>query len=404
MSLEIIKKLERSGYTTMALSEVVSDELSPLKTRIPILNFAVSGDFNGGLPSGTTIFAGPSSSFKTALLLLYIKAFQKEFPSGVVFFLDTESGSNYNMMKNFKIDLERVIYLRPKNMHELHHELQTIVEEKVTADMDIMIAVDSIGNVATASEIERAKKDKITTDMGGRAKEIKAMFRTTSPFIQEKGIYAIFLNHTYDTPEMFSERLMSGGSGPRYDAQNIIFLNKVKLPKELVVDKGDNRFNILVNKSRRLIDGAKFHIDVYQKRSVDPLSYLDDLAKEIKIDFEGKETPVLSHYHGQFWDYLDFDSLTGEVKSVRITKSDLQSKAFWAKALTNPLIRKGAEDLYVINVDDAIFEDDEDIFSLMEDIDKVIHGGDENGEVVEVVEDAPKSKKGKKAKSEEPII
>lgn len=389
---DLLKRMAKKGYTTMDTITTASESKPPLKAKIPILNLALSGSFDGGLTVGTTIFAGPSSSFKTALMLYFIKIFQTQYLDGVVFFQDTEGGTNYNMMKNFGVDMSRVFYAEPMHMHELHHNIQKIVEEVKPTD-NVMLCVDSIGSVATASEIARASDDKITTDVGNRAKEIKSMFRTIAPYVRQNNIYALFLNHTYDTPSIYSERVMSGGSGPRFDAQNIIYLSKVVLPKELRRRDGDNRFKILTDKSRRIIDKSAFHIDVYQHSGIDPTSCLEDLAKNITVEYEGKQTSILSHYHGQYWDYLSLNELTGEVVQSRITKSDMQTSEFWAKMLLNKLFIGGVEEKYVINIDNELSESGDDIY---EKVDAIKDVGVKNEVDKKTVQKSPKSKSTKK--------
>lgn len=402
MSSNILSKLKRAGYVTFDEAPILQLDDKPLRTPIPVINLAVSGHFDGGLPRGTTVLAGPSSSFKTALMIFYMRTFQKIHPDGIIYFLDTEGGTNPQFLKNFGVDITKILYERPRHMHELHNKLQVFVSKRIEEGQETMVCVDSIGSVATASEMERALGNKISADMGGRAKELRAVFRTTSTYIQEHGIYAIYLNHTYDTPEMYSERVMSGGSAPKYDAQNVIFLNKVNIPKELKRNDGDNRFNISVEKSRRIIDKSKFHIDVYQGSGIDTFSCLEDLMKEVKIEKDGKEVSLLSFYHGQWWDYIDVDPLTGELRESRIPKSELSSMEFWAKALKNPLFIDGVEKKYIIRIDEEMISDDNDIFAVMESLDNmsVEVGGEIIDEVKKTTKKPTKSKKVEEASTE----
>lgn len=360
MSSKLLQSLQKSGYATLIESSIINKK-EPIKTNVPIINFALSGDFFGGLETGTTILAGPSSSFKTALMLYLMREFQRQKPNGVVVLVDSEGGTNPQMLKNFGIELDRVIYIPVKHIGEMHHSLQTILQEKISRDDDVLVAVDSLGNVATLGEIDRAISNKISSDVGNRAKELKSLFRTISPFIRNREVYSIFLNHTYDTPEMFSKRVMSGGSGPMYDAQTVIFLNKVKNPNS--EHDGDNRFNMLVHKSRKVVDRSKFFVDVYQKRGIDPLSNLIDLAKD-------KDIGVLKFHSGQYWKLYDYDKTTGEIEETQVTKSQIESMEFWADTLkNNQLFNDMIRDRYAIQIEDNVVSDEVDIFSLMENID-----------------------------------
>ena len=370
-STDFLKKLQRSGYDLMSDSSIINEK-ELLRMKVPILNLAFSGMFDGGMEVGTTILAGPSSTFKTGLLLYMAKTFQSKFPDGVFIFIDSEGGTNPQMLKNFGIDINRVIYVDVTNIGEMHTKLQNLLQKQITPDVDVFLAVDSIGNVATLGEVERALSDKISADVGNRAKELKSVFRTISPFIRKNGVYTVFLNHTYDTPEMFSKRIMSGGSGPMYDAQTVIFLSKVNLPKELKINEGDNRFNIFVQKSRRVSDRSKFFIDVYQGKGIDPLSNLLDIAKD-------KDCGVLKHYHGAYWDYMELDETTGEVTETRVNSSEFKTAKFWAKVLKNKLLLDYVDGKYLISIDNSVMTLEDDIFDLMEKYDE----GEINEEVLE---------------------
>lgn len=63
----LMDKLKKAGSITA--SQVLSDSIyfnskETIKTDLPILNIAFSGDVEGGLVSGVTIYAGQSKNFK----------------------------------------------------------------------------------------------------------------------------------------------------------------------------------------------------------------------------------------------------------------------------------------------------------------------------------------------------
>ena len=69
----LLKKLIKNSnsQTASVLSESdVFNNITITRTRVPILNLALSGAFNGGLTSGLTLFAGPSKHFSKRMKML----------------------------------------------------------------------------------------------------------------------------------------------------------------------------------------------------------------------------------------------------------------------------------------------------------------------------------------------
>ena len=98
MSSDLLKRVTRGGKYELIETSNLLNAKDDIRMMVPVLNLALSGDFKIGLETGTTTLAGPSSSFKTALLLYFIKAFQDKYPDGTVFFVDSEGGTNPNII------------------------------------------------------------------------------------------------------------------------------------------------------------------------------------------------------------------------------------------------------------------------------------------------------------------
>lgn len=180
-----------------------------IPTPVPLLNVALSGSVDGGLTSGLTVFAGPSKNFKSSYLLVLIASFQKKNPEGVVIFYDSEFGSTPAYFKNFGIDITRVIHVPVMNIEEIKFDLLTQLDQIEIGDK-IMIAVDSVGNIASKKEVEDALAEKSVADMT-RAKQMKSLFRMVTPYLTLKNLPMVVINHTYETQEMYSKTVMSGG-------------------------------------------------------------------------------------------------------------------------------------------------------------------------------------------------
>lgn len=180
-----------------------------IPTMVPMINVALSGTIDGGLTPGLTTIAGPSKHFKTGFSLLLVSSFLKKYPEGVVLFYDTEFGTPQSYFKSFDIDVNSVIHTPITNIEELKFDVMKQLGD-ITREDQIMIIIDSIGNIASKKEVDDALDGKSVADMT-RAKQLKSLFRMVTPHLTLKDIAMIAVNHTYKTQEMFSKDVVSGG-------------------------------------------------------------------------------------------------------------------------------------------------------------------------------------------------
>ena len=92
--------------------------------------------------------------------------------------------------------------------------------EELDRDDDVMIIIDSIGNLASKKELEDALNEKGVADMS-RAKALKGLFRMTTPYLTMKNIPLVAINHTYKEIGLFPKDIVGGGTGIYYSADNI---------------------------------------------------------------------------------------------------------------------------------------------------------------------------------------
>lgn len=271
--------LKRMQKTTSIPSSILSesrffgDDIF-YNTGYPMLNLALSGKLNGGLTNGMTFFAGPSKHFKSNYLCLCMAAYQKAKPDGVILFYDSEFGAKESYFKSFGIDTDRVIHIPIMDIEEFKFDIMKKLKEEITADDDIMISVDSFGNIASKKEVEDAVNEKSVADMT-RAKQMKSFGRMVTPHLAMKKIPMVAVNHTYETQEMYSKTVMSGGTGLMYSSDTVILVGRSqnKEGKELA---GYN-FDLVIDKSRYVKERSRLPIVVSYEGGVDKYSGLFDL-------------------------------------------------------------------------------------------------------------------------------
>jgi RecA/RadA recombinase len=292
-----------------------SDEV--IKTDLPILNMAFSGDIDGGLVPGLTIFAGESKSFKSMLALYCIKSYLEKYSEAVCLFYDSEFGITPKMLESFKIDCERMIHIPVEHVEQLKFDIVKRLES-IERGEKVLILVDSLGNLASKKEVEDAIDEKSVADMS-RAKAIRSLFRIITPHLTTKELPCIVVNHVYQTMEMFSKIVIPGGTAVTYSANQIFVITKsqIKEGKDLV---GYN-FTINIQKSRFVKEKSKFPFSVTYENGISKWSSLLELAIESGYIKQS----------GAWYQIYDFE--TNELQENKIRQKNIPNKFF--KALIN---------------------------------------------------------------------
>jgi RecA/RadA recombinase len=247
-----------------------------IKTDIPIINVAFSGDLNGGYTSGLTVLAGPSKHFKSAMALHALKAFQNKYKDSVCLFYDSEFGITTQYLESFNIDTSKVLHVPIKNVEELKFDIVAKLEYIKRTD-NVFILIDSVGNLASKKEVEDAKDEKSVADMS-RAKSMKSLFRIVTPYLTINDIPLFAVAHTYDTQEMFSKKVISGGTGILYSSNTAFIIGKSQIKD----GKNITGYNFILNaeKSRYVKEKSKFPFAVDMNEGISKFSGLLELALE----------------------------------------------------------------------------------------------------------------------------
>jgi len=240
------------------------------------LNVALSGNINGGISAGLTTIAGPSKHFKSNFALKIVSAFLEKKINGVVLFYDSEFGSPDSYFKNFGINTDKVLHLPVKNVEDLKFDIIKQLEEIDKKD-DVMILIDSIGNLASKKEVDDALKENSAADMS-RAKQLKSLFRMVTPYLTFKDIPMIVINHTYQEIGLFPKQIVGGGTGSMYSS-NAVWIVSRSQEKTGTEVTGWN-FTINIEKSRFVKEKSKIEINVSYNGGIDKYSGLLENALE----------------------------------------------------------------------------------------------------------------------------
>lgn len=320
---ELLKKLKAAG--AIKSTEILSkshffNEKDMIPTDIPIINVALSGRLDGGLTPGLTFLAGKSKHFKSLLGLMMVKAYMKKYPESVCLFYDSEFGITPEYISANGIDANRVLHIPIEHLEQLKFDISKRLEEIQRGDK-VIIFMDSVGNLASKKEVEDALDGKSVADMT-RARVMKSLWRIVTPHLTTKDIPCIAINHTYDTMELYSKAVMSGGTGGMYSANQVFIIGKAQ-EKDGTDIVGWN-FTINIEKSRFVKEKSKLPFLVTYEGGINKWSGLLDIALE--------ENVVVKPSNG--W-YSRTDLDTGEIEEKKWRQDATNSKEFWMPIITH---------------------------------------------------------------------
>ncbi len=311
--LEKLKKNTTIKMTSTIDESILFTENETVTTTVPAVNIALSGSVNGGFGSGLFLWAGPSKHFKTNFTLLMMKAYLDKYPDSIALFYDSEFGANPKYFESFGIDVSRVVHTPVTNIEELKFDIMQQLDNIKRGDK-VFIALDSAGNIASRKEVDDAIEGKSVSDMT-RAKQLKSLFRMITPHLTLKQIPMVVVNHTYQTQEMFSKAVVSGGTGIYYSASAIFIIGRQQ-EKDGTELAGYN-FIINVEKSRFTREKSKIPVQVTHAYGMNTYSGILDLALEAG--------EVMKPSNG--W-YSLVDKSTGEIDAKKVRAKDTESEEF----------------------------------------------------------------------------
>jgi RecA/RadA recombinase len=333
---DLLNKLRKN--TTIKDSDILSDSKffnakDMVTTTVPAINIALSGKINGGFVPGLTIWAGPSKHFKTSFSLLMAKAYMDKYSDAVMLFYDSEFGTPQAYFDSFGIDTSRVLHTPVTDVEQLKFDIMHQFEEIKRGDR-VIVVIDSVGNLASKKEVEDALKQNSAADMT-RAKQLKSLFRMVTPHLNLKDIPLIVVNHTYQTQEMYSKAVVSGGTGIYYSADNIFIIGR----QQEKDGKDITGYNFIINveKSRFVKEKSKIPIEVSWDKGISKWSGLMDMALE--------SGHVIKPKVGWF---QKVDMTTGEIFDKNYRMADTYDFSFWHPILQCAKFNEYIEKKYAV--------------------------------------------------------
>lgn len=278
MSKDLMSRLKKNSVIEHANSLADSTFFYNKKntiTEVPIFNLACSSHLNKGFGAGLTMIAGPSKHFKSNFGLMFVKSYLNANPDGICLYYDSEFGCTPEYLKSAGIDPERVLHLPIKDIEELKFDIVKQLQD-IKSEENVIIFVDSVGNLASKKEVEDAMNEKSVADMT-RAKQLKSLWRMATPYLTIKDIPCIVINHVYSEIGMFPKDIMGGGQGNMLAANTVFFISKAQEKENDEI--AGYKFTLIAEKSRFVREKSKFPIVVTYEKGINRWSGLLDIAQ-----------------------------------------------------------------------------------------------------------------------------
>lgn len=191
-----------------------------------LLNAQMSGSVFGGYPNTRSIgIAGDPGSGKTFLCLNAVRELQNL--GYVVFYIDTEGAIDSTDYVKFGVDLDRLKYYRMGLISHVKFFINDFIDIlKENPGLKPAIFVDSIAMLDTDKSLSDMDKGKNAADMGLRAKEMRALFKSFTLELSNLHVPFIFTNHTYESMDQYKPKGVGGGGGPEFSASIVLLLSK----------------------------------------------------------------------------------------------------------------------------------------------------------------------------------
>jgi len=207
------------------------------------LNYAISGNFNYGIPLGkVTMFAGQSGSGKSFICSgNVVRNAQKQgiFP----ILIDTENALDENWLKPLGVDTsdDKLLKINMAMIDDVARLISDFMKdykdkyEKVDPEErpKVLFVLDSLGMLLTPTDVNQFEAGDLKGDMGRKPKALAALVRNCVNMFGEYEVGLVVTNHSYASQDMFDpDDKISGGQGFVYASSIVVAMRKLKLKED----------------------------------------------------------------------------------------------------------------------------------------------------------------------------
>lgn len=151
----------------------------------------------GGLPLGAILEVfGPNASGKSSFMYETLGNFQKQYPNGVAFIVDTETSTDDARLRQLGVDPMRAPRMGAATLEDGFEQINKIVRKMIDDDrykgFPVMIVWDTIASAPTRAQVKSG--DMYGGGMAERARILKSSLMNIFPLIEKQNILLVLLN------------------------------------------------------------------------------------------------------------------------------------------------------------------------------------------------------------------
>lgn len=206
-----------------------------LSTGFPPLDKAISGSYNGGMPSGRIVeMFGPASCGKTAISTAVMAHAQKA--GGAAMFNDHERSFESGLAADLGLDLTpgRFVFKTPRTFEESVTnaiKFAQAARKVLPPEAPLVVVFDSLAAMVPKSKLAKELDEQGMNDSLALAKATSAVFPVLAQFAEEYQVLMLFLNQVREKPGVThgDPTTTPGGKAPAFYASVRIQLGGEKL-------------------------------------------------------------------------------------------------------------------------------------------------------------------------------
>jgi|TARA_R110000822_G_scaffold1158_4_gene5208 recombination protein RecA len=269
---------EDATYLSESPLSEVSDWIS---TGCYALNAIMSGSVYHAVPVGRiTTFYGLQSTGKTLILNKIIANAMANNGFKRAVYFDTETALDLAVAERLGCDPKRLKHVPVETIEDCKIQIITLLTRLIEAHAkgQVILAIDSLGNMNSAKEFTDVEKESQSGDMGLRAKALTSLMRMMTYRAAKAGCPVLCTNHIYENPGQLHPTMIkkqAGGLKPLYIASLLVQLSVTNQKTS------DNKKAATSAMSDR-VNGVNLKAITAKNRFIPPFIGVDDLEINFK--------------------------------------------------------------------------------------------------------------------------
>lgn len=300
MTLSFLKDFKKSVNKLDSVLVGIGRPQEWLTTGNYALNYALTGDWNKGIPLGRSVaFVGPSGSGKSFLTSNAIK--HAQLAGFHVLALDSENALDMDYLGKIGANVteDQLTYAKVTTIEDVNSVCSEFFKSYTKAygkdNPDaprVLIILDSLAMLASTTEMENYEGGGVIKgDQGQLAKRRKAMLKLIHGQLAMLPISFVFTDHVYNQDIMLGDGAWAITNSVKFFPSIIGLVTKLKLKEGTEVV--GVRMRVETYKSRFAKSGTKIELEVPYASGMSPFTGLVDMLEGLgvvtKSDVAGKK-------------------------------------------------------------------------------------------------------------------